>query len=90
MGEAPTYRAEPFRVAVLGLNEITGLTVSHLARLRTEFLVIFLQLGGSSGCGCGGGGGDLKILQSLPSVSSYPNDSDQLLNFNPTSSFVSL
>jgi len=30
MGGAPTYRAEPFRVAVLGLNEITDLTVSHI------------------------------------------------------------
>jgi len=26
VGGAPTYRAEPFRVAVLGSNEITGLT----------------------------------------------------------------
>jgi len=45
MGRAPTYRAEPFRVAVLGLNEITSLTVSHTALLRTtEFLIIFYGL----------------------------------------------
>ena len=59
MGEAPTYRAEPFRVAVLGLNEITGLTVSHTALLRTEFLIIFLRFGSGGGGGCGGG--DLNI-----------------------------
>jgi len=34
MDGAPTYRAEPFRIAVLGLNEITGLTVSHTALLN--------------------------------------------------------
>jgi len=56
MGGAPTYRAEPFRVAVLGLNEITGLTVSHL---RIEFLIIFLRFGSGGGGGCGGG--DLNI-----------------------------
>ena len=32
------YQAKPFRVAALGLNEITNLTVSHVALLRTEFL----------------------------------------------------
>jgi len=30
MGGAPTYRMEPFRITSLGLNEITGLTVSHM------------------------------------------------------------
>ena len=41
MGEAPTYRAGPFRVAVLGLNEIT---VSHAALFQTKFLIIFFDV----------------------------------------------
>jgi len=57
MGGASTYRAEPFSVAVIGLNEITGLTVSHTALLRTEFLIIFLRFGSVGGGGCG----DLNI-----------------------------
>jgi len=61
--------AEPFRVAVLGLNEITGLTVSHTALLSTEFLISFSRFGSGGGgggggeghSGCGGVGGDLNI-----------------------------
>jgi len=41
MGGAPTYRAEPFGVVVLGLNEIT---VSHAALFQTEFLIIFFDV----------------------------------------------
>jgi len=47
----PTYPARPFCIAILGLNEITGLTVSHAALLRTEFLIFFLWFGGGSDCG---------------------------------------
>jgi len=40
MGGSLTYRAEAFRVAVLGLNEITSLTYRSFAEFA-EFLIIF-------------------------------------------------
>jgi len=63
---------QPFRVAVLGLNKVTGLTVSHAARLWTEFLIIFLRFG------CGGGGGDLNIS---PNTAISPKYQITLVNF---------
>ena len=53
----PLVWTEPFCVAVFGLNEITGLTDSHVALLRTEFLIIFLRFRSS------GGGGNLNVSQ---------------------------
>jgi len=51
MGGAPTYRAEPFRVAILGLNEITDITQRSFA----DGILNFLRFGS------GGGGGDSNI-----------------------------
>jgi len=70
VGGAPTYRAEPFRVAVLVLNGITGLTVSHAALLQTEFSIIFLRFGGGGGGGGDGGEGDFNISpnRTIPAI----------------------